>query len=119
MKNPEDLLNSLTGFDELAIKSAFGMTIGQLAEDESRLLRACYFTESRREGFGDAPAYAKAMEITLGELTVLYSAPTDAEGEAPAGTTPGTRPDGVSAPADPSTSIEPSPVWNVKSSSEK
>lgn len=72
-KTAEQTFDSLTGFDEIAIRSRFGESIGSLASSENRqettFLRALAFVQERRNGSSDAAAYTAAMEYPIGLLT--------------------------------------------------
>lgn len=71
----EELFESLTGFDEIAITKAFKVELFDLQEKPFLFMRAMAFILRRREGAKDAEAYQAAMEMTLGELTALFPEP--------------------------------------------
>ena len=65
----EEVLDSLTGHDEVAIAHHFGQTWTSLAEaDSSMLSRALAFIVKRREGATDDDARNAAMGLTVKEL---------------------------------------------------
>lgn len=62
----EEMFESLTGFDEVAITQHFGAEVGNLAESKPTMfLRAMVFTHLRREGRTDKEAKAESMGLTL------------------------------------------------------
>lgn len=67
-----DVANSLTGFDELAIKKAFGAELEQLMETGSTFLRALAFAVFRHEGQSDKDAYAAVMGMRLGDVNAMF-----------------------------------------------
>lgn len=63
-----EFIETLTGFDEIAIEKHFGSRWGTLAEQNpTMLLRALVFIEFRREGQSDPDAYKAALSLTLRE----------------------------------------------------
>lgn len=76
----EEVFDSLTGFDEMAIAQHFGRTIGDLASyDESMFSRALIFTLKRREGLADADAHNAALEMTMGQNIAYFAGSSDEE----------------------------------------
>lgn len=73
----EELFDSLTGFDELAIAQQFGAAPTDLLG--TMLGRALLFVAQRREGVSDAEAYKAAMELPTGELTAIFTPEGDEE----------------------------------------
>lgn len=64
-----ELAESLTGFDEIAIEQWFKLPFSKLAGDELKLLRSLYFIHVRRaEGASDKAAWRTSMEIPLSAL---------------------------------------------------
>lgn len=58
------MFETLTGFDEIAIKREFKADIYTLAaEDKAAFMRALIFIDQRRAGLKDAAAYRAAMEL--------------------------------------------------------
>jgi hypothetical protein len=82
----EEIFDSLTGFDEMAITQHFGRTIGDLASnDESMFSRALLFTVKRREGLADDDARNFALGMTLGENIAYFADTTEKDAEEEAG----------------------------------
>lgn len=70
----EEFIATLTGYDEQAIKVAFGAKPAELNDgDKSALIRSLYFTAKRREGLTDAEAKKAAQAATLGEVNGSFS----------------------------------------------
>lgn len=70
----QEMTDSLTGFDELAIKGAFKVTLKDVNTDPVLLLRALVFVDKRRrEGLNDKQAYQAAMEMRLGDVQVYFA----------------------------------------------
>lgn len=71
----EDILGSLSGWDELAIRQFFGARWSEMVqEDASMLTRAMVFTiERRKEGVEDGAAYRHAMGLTLDQINEMFS----------------------------------------------
>lgn len=76
----QEVANSLTGFEELAIKQQFGASLDAL--DPITVARACGFTVLARERVGQPPseAYMAVMQMPQSELTTLFA--TDDEDDA-------------------------------------
>ncbi|MFI6428468.1 hypothetical protein [Promicromonospora sp. NPDC050880] len=74
-----DFFDSLTGYDEHAIRKAFdGAVVGKLGkEDPIRWMRALAFIHFRRTGEGDP--LRKANELRVGELTNGFFAEDDTD----------------------------------------
>lgn len=71
----EDMFQSLTGFDELAIAKAFGEDISSLRHKPFRFLRALVFVHKRRaEGVKDPQAYQATQELTMRQLEAYFVA---------------------------------------------
>lgn len=63
---PSQVVKSLTGFDEIAVRQAFGTPVAELTNrDRFGFMRALYFVALRREGVKDGDAYRETMETTL------------------------------------------------------
>ncbi len=70
----DEMANSMTGFDELAITKAFGKPLGTLgAHDEFQFLRALIFTHRRRKGDNDATAYKAAQVLPISDVNIYFS----------------------------------------------
>jgi hypothetical protein len=74
--------DSLTGFDEIAIKAKFGAPVAEL--DGAMQSRASLYVVSKREGMADADAFRHSMDITNGDLEQRILKP-DTEDEAAEG----------------------------------
>lgn len=75
-----ELAESLTGFDQIAIRQRFGATFADLAAEELMLLRVLLFISFRRgDGSGrrqtevDKDAYQKAMELPVVVARELFA----------------------------------------------
>lgn len=66
--NPAEYLESLTGFEEIAVAKAFGEDPMALKERPSTLLRALVFVDHKRQGKRDPEAKQAALELTIGDL---------------------------------------------------
>lgn len=76
----EEVADSLTGFDEIAIKKAFGVPFSALAPNEKgqggdvfQFLRSLVFVNLRREGENDVAAYTGAQQMTTGEVNGYFA----------------------------------------------
>lgn len=82
-KSVEEMVESLNGFDEIAIERAFGEVISLGKDKPMTLLRALVFTAHRREGLPDKDAKQAAMEATIRDLNDYFRPDEDFEaGEA-------------------------------------
>ena len=70
---------SLTGFDEMAIKAKFGMPVAEL--DGATQSRTALFITRKREGMNDADAFKFAMGTTNGDLEGMLVKPGDLDAE--------------------------------------
>lgn len=74
----DEVVDSLTGFDEIAIRNAFGMDILKSGEDQpATMLRSLAFVLNRREGMTDSDAKNAALSMTLGEVNALFEEDED------------------------------------------
>lgn len=80
-QTPNDMFESLTGFDEIAIAAHFGDKITALHADPFAFLRALAFVDKRRGGASDREAYEAAMNLSISE-TQTYFADDEAEDDA-------------------------------------
>jgi hypothetical protein len=72
-KTAEEVMQSLTGFDEIAIAQRFGAKVLKIAkEDETSFLRSLVFIEKRREGLKDGDAWQAVMEMPLAEVQEYF-----------------------------------------------
>ena len=81
-----DLAESLTGFDQIAIRQRWNQRFDEIAADQIMLLRVLYFIHLRRENGagreGDKTAFNEAMECPLNALQDKYkNAEKDEDGE--------------------------------------
>lgn len=60
-----DYFDTLTGYDELAIKARFGESPYRLQSEPLQFLRALIFVHRRRTGLKDAEAYIAAQDLPL------------------------------------------------------
>lgn len=68
-----DMLDSLTGYDEIAIAKAFDRDFAVLLDYPTQLARALVFVEKRRsESLSDKDAKAAAMGMRLGEVNSYF-----------------------------------------------
>ena len=74
----EEMVDSLTGFDQIAIRQRFNERFDSLAEDPIMLTRGIYFVQLRRDGEKDADAFNQAMTIPFGELQGKFTQSEDA-----------------------------------------
>lgn len=79
--DPDQMARSLTGFDEIAIRKTFGVSMEQL--EGTIPSRALLFVQLRRDGAKDFEAYKTCMEITAGDMEERFSEPEVVEGKAP------------------------------------
>ncbi len=72
----DELLNSLTGHDEIAIHAASGSSIPVLAEGQQTIMLRCLIAVhiSRETGDPFPLAYRTAMGMPMGELTGYFAA---------------------------------------------
>lgn len=70
----EQVFDSVTGFDEIAIAQHFGRTIMELAENDATMFaRALVFVVVRREGEPDDAARTAALSISFKELNGYFA----------------------------------------------
>ena len=72
----DEMFNSLTGFDEIAVAKSFGRSPLDLARanEETNLLRALVFVDLRRNGSSDADAYQAVMGMSLKDIAGYFAA---------------------------------------------
>lgn len=75
----EEFLESLNGFDEIAISQRFGKTVTALANegDQMTLARALVFVAKRRDGLNDGDSYQACMTLTLREVNEYFAVEPD------------------------------------------
>jgi hypothetical protein len=74
-----EFAQTLTGFDELAIKKFFRDTFENL--DGMLAPRSLIFVLFRREGNTDGDAYTRSMNLTIGQVDTYFVTGEDSEGE--------------------------------------
>ena len=69
----EETLNSLTGYDEIAVSKAFGSEILDLADKrQTAFTRALVFVLMRRAGSRDRDAFETVMHMGLGDVQAHF-----------------------------------------------
>ncbi|WP_300399882.1 hypothetical protein [Nocardioides sp.] len=79
---PNDLFESMTGFDEIAVARSFGAEITTMREQPFTFMRALLFVQARRDGMSDAKAREHALGLTVREVNDSFSEDVDDEGKA-------------------------------------
>lgn len=80
----DEFLESLTGFDEIAIEKAFGADVMALADTrQSAFIRSLVFVQHRRDGLKDLEAKAAALAMTLGEVLAAFDDDDEVDPEDP------------------------------------
>ena len=79
----EDVINSLTGFDEIAIETHFGVSLTDLERKPTTALRACIFVVKTREGMSAADAKQAAMGMPLGEANDYFASDEEIDPDDP------------------------------------
>ena len=70
----EEFFESLTGFDELAIKKAFGVPVTKLPDvDAMEFARALVFVAKTRDGMSAVDAKHASLSMTIGEVTGFFA----------------------------------------------
>lgn len=72
-QTPDEIIDSLTGHDEMELSAQFGATIGQLVSNQSMLRRACVFIVKRREGLNDDDARNFALGMILKDVLEFFA----------------------------------------------
>jgi len=69
----KEVSQSLTGFDEIAIKQKFSTSLAQLSQDDAtQFARALAFVLERRDGKNDAEAYHIVQTDTLAKINARF-----------------------------------------------
>lgn len=69
----DEFMETLTGFDEIAIEKAWGKDVMALAQGSpTTLLRALVFVERRRDGLNDHEAKDAVLGMTLREVNERF-----------------------------------------------
>lgn len=80
----EEMGESLTGFDEIAIEQQFGLDIyGDAEKRPMKALRALVFVHRRREGDDDATAKHAALEMPLKAVQDYFAEDEEITPDAP------------------------------------
>jgi hypothetical protein len=80
-----EVFESMTGYEELAIMNTFGANPQEVDEDGNTALvgtllgRSMVFILQRREGKSDADAYDAAMSLSTPDLLTYFAQPGDEE----------------------------------------
>lgn len=74
-----DLFESLTGFDEIAIEKAFGEPLHTLRQRPFTFVRALVFIDQKRTGLKDPEAKQAALALPMRDLNDYFPAPEPAE----------------------------------------
>lgn len=86
--DPEELLESLNGYEEDAIHGAFGFHLDKLEDNAIRGIRALAFIVRIREGANKKDARHAAMSLTIGELMDMFELEDDEDLDDPLGEDP-------------------------------
>lgn len=84
-QSAEEVMESLTGFDEMAISQHFGRVVSDLVNDQSTLARALIFVLNRREGLNDDDARNAALMLPLKEVISFFATDEGAESDEESG----------------------------------
>lgn len=84
LPKPDDVFNSLNGWEELAIKKAFGSEISGNDLSGTMRIRALYFVLEKREGNNDMTARQSAFDAPLSMIQGRFDM-SDAEDKAAVG----------------------------------
>lgn len=69
----EEMSGSLNGFDQIAVKKAFGQSVQELGQgDATMFMHALYFVHLRRLGVKDADARNDSLSTSIKDLTDLF-----------------------------------------------
>jgi hypothetical protein len=95
-----EIIESLTGHEEMGITAQFGTNIGKLVADQPMLRRACVFTVKRRESMNEDDARNFALNLPLGEVSEFFAEESEESGkdEHASEQKPTPSPDGVTEP---------------------
>lgn len=77
-----EYVDTLTGFEEIAIKKEFGDSLTTLAEagDQSMFARALIFIDRRRYGAHTPTAFKNAMDLSRSDVKDYFTEPADDDG---------------------------------------
>lgn len=70
----DEFLESLNGFEEIAIEKAFGSEVMALGQNSpTKFLRSLVFIQQKRDGKNDFEAKDAVMNMSLGEVNAYFS----------------------------------------------
>lgn len=69
----DEMVESLTGFDEIAVEKHFGADVSALRTRPFSFIRALVFVHQRREGLTDPDARTAALSLTIGDLNGYFA----------------------------------------------
>lgn len=70
----DDMFESLTGHEEIAVKQMFGRTAVDLSQvDPLQFMRALIYVEQARRGLKDKQAWNAAQSLTLGQAADYFA----------------------------------------------
>lgn len=69
----EQILDSLTGHDEMGIAGQFGRTIGDLIPEPGMYRRALIFVVKRREGLNEDDARNAALDMRMKDVLEFFA----------------------------------------------
>jgi hypothetical protein len=74
----DEFLESMTGFEEIAVEKQFGTDVLGLAEHKATMFtRALVFVMQKRDGRADKDAYDAVMNMPLSEVQDHFAEPED------------------------------------------
>lgn len=74
----EEMMESLTGHDEMAIAQHFGRNVGDLMSKDSLMLaRAMVFVAKRRTDLNDDDARNAALDMSFKEVMAFFADPAE------------------------------------------
>ena len=81
----DEMANSINGFDQIAIKKAFGDSLANIGQTDSTMfMHVLYFVHLRRQDMKDADARLTSLNMPLKTLTEMFSGAPDLDPSAEA-----------------------------------
>lgn len=80
---PEEMFESFTGFDEIAVAKAFDADVTALRKKPLTFMRALVFVDQRRAGLNDQEAHHAALSLTLRQVDDYFTEDTEPMPEDP------------------------------------